>query len=253
MDGLNATMDGPLAPAPPPAGKTMQSAGLRARLESALGKRVPTPFTDLSKRVHETVSTGIAELDVLTGGLPRGAITEIFGPLCSGRTRVMLSLLAVTTARDEVCALVDGSDAFDPSSGAAAGVDLKRLLWTRCKTLGQVLRATDLLLQGGGFGLVLMDLTDIPEREIQSISLATWFRFQRAIEKTPTILVVLGQENAIQSAASLVLRLEMDRVEWNGGLLGANRVGAEIVRSRFQHGNIQTHLVAAGFMPAATK
>src|SRR2546421_11685947 len=110
----------------------MQSVILRARLESALAERIPSPFTDLDRRVFESVPTGIAALDALTGGLPRGAITEIFGPASSGRTSAMASILAEATERDEVCALVDGRDAFDPQSGMAAGIDLKRLLWIRC-------------------------------------------------------------------------------------------------------------------------
>ena len=66
---------------------------------------------DLERRVFESVPTGIAPLDALTGGLPRGAITEIFGPPSSGRTSAMVSILAEATAQDEVCALVDGNDA----------------------------------------------------------------------------------------------------------------------------------------------
>ncbi len=93
----------------------MQSVILRARLESALGERVPSPFTDLDRRVFESVPTGIADLDALTGGLPRGAITEIFGPPSSGRTASMVSILREATAGGEVCALVDGNDAFDPN------------------------------------------------------------------------------------------------------------------------------------------
>src|SRR5262245_59011804 len=104
----------------------------RARLESALGERISSPFTDLDRRVFESVPTGITSLDALTGGLPRGAITEIFGPPSSGRTSAMVSVLAEAIARNEVCALVDGNDAFDPKSAASAGVDLNRLLWVRC-------------------------------------------------------------------------------------------------------------------------
>src|SRR6058998_1017315 len=129
-----------------------RSRSTRARLESALSERISAPFTDIERRVLETVPTGIAPLDALTGGLPRGAITEIFGPPSSGRTSAMVSILAEATAQDEVCALVDGSDAFDPQSGMAAGLDLKRLLWIRCHKLDQVMKSTDLLLQGGGFG-----------------------------------------------------------------------------------------------------
>src|SRR5215831_21266633 len=99
----------------------MQSVILtRARLESALGERISSPFTDHDRRVFESVPTGIASLDALTGGLPRGAISEIFGPSSSGRTSTMVSILAKATASDEVCGLIDGHDAFDPKSAAAA-------------------------------------------------------------------------------------------------------------------------------------
>src|SRR5262245_41564963 len=167
----------------------MQSVILRARLESAFGERIPTPFTDIDRRVFETFPTGIASLDALTGGLPRGAITEIVGPASSGRTSTMISILAEAIAGDEVCAIIDGNDAFDPKSAAQAGVKLDRLLWVRCRKLDQVLKSTDLVLQGGGFGRVVMDLMDLPLSHVRSIPLASWFRFQRTIEKTPTVLL----------------------------------------------------------------
>src|SRR6267142_572031 len=208
----------------------MQSV-LRARLESALGERIPSPFTDLDSRVCESVPTGIAQLDALTGGLPRGAITEFFGPPSSGRTSAMISILAEATARDEVCALVDGNDAFDPKAAAAAGVELNRLRWVRCRKHDQVLKTTDLLLQGGGFGRVVMDLADLPPSHVRSISLASWFRFQRTIERTPTVLVVMSPESIVKSAAALVLRMEMRGAQWSTILNGMN-LNIEIVRSR---------------------
>jgi hypothetical protein len=207
------------------------SRSVRARLESALGERIPSPFTDPAHRVFESVSTEILPLDALTGGLPRGAITEIFGPPSSGRTSTMVSILATATANDEVCALVDGSDAFDPKSAASAGVELKRLLWVRCHKLDQILKSTDLLLQGGGFGRVVMDLTDVPLSHIRSIPLASWFRFQRTIEKTPTVLLILTPESIVKSAAALVMRMETRGAKWSTILDGVNS-NIEIVRSR---------------------
>src|SRR4051812_38316193 len=177
---------------------------------------------DLERRVFESVPTGIAPLDALTGGLSRGSITEIFGPPSSGRTSAMVSILAEATVQGEVCALVDGNDAFDPQSGAIVGLDLKRLLWIRCHKLDQVMKSTDLLLQGGGFGRVVMDLADLPLSQLRGVSLASWFRFQRVIEKTPTVLVVLSPESMVKSAAALVLRFGLD--------------GMEIVRSRISQG-----------------
>jgi hypothetical protein len=207
----------------------------RARLESALGERISSPFTDLDRRVFESVPTGIASLDALTGGLPRGAITEIFGPPSSGRTSTMVSILAEAIARDEVCALVDGNDAFDPKSAESAGVELNRLLWVRCHKLDQVLKSTDLLLQGGGFGRVVMDLTDLPLSHMRSVPLASWFRFQRTIEKTPTVLLVVSPESVVQSAAALVLRMEMRAAEWSTVLNGLN-LNVEVIRSRRRMG-----------------
>src|SRR5438309_5328289 len=203
-----------------------RSRSVRARLESAFGERISTPFTDVERRVLETVPTGIAPLDALTGGLPRGAITELFGPRSSGCTSTMISILAEATAQDEVGALVDGNDAFDPKSAAAAGVDLNRLLWIRCRKLDHVLKTTDLLLQGGGFGRVVMDLTDLPRPHVRSIPLASWFRFQRTIERTPTILVVMSSENIVKSAAALVLQLEMQGLIVRSRKFGVRRVNS---------------------------
>jgi len=172
-----------------------------------------------------TVSTGVAPLDALTGGLPRGALSEITGPASSGRTSVMLSALAGATRRDETCALVDAGDSFDPASATSAGVNLDLLLWVRCSEnnpfsqrrssrrtalgrLEQVLKITDLLLQGGGFGMVVLDLGDIPPENARRVPLTSWFRFRRTVEPTPTVLLVLEQEPCAKTCASLVVRLQ---------------------------------------------
>src|SRR5271170_3372179 len=105
---------------------------LRAHIESSLGERLSSTLLLRERAAPLTVPTGIAPLDALTGGLPRGALSEIAGPASSGRTGVMLATLAAATRRQEVCALVDASDSFDPVSAATAGVDLERLLWVRC-------------------------------------------------------------------------------------------------------------------------
>ena len=92
-----------------------------------------TPASRLAVRpAPEMVSSGIAAMDALTGGLPRGCLTEICGPASSGRTTLLLAALAAATRRGEFCAVVDASDALDPQSAAAAGIELERLLWVRC-------------------------------------------------------------------------------------------------------------------------
>jgi hypothetical protein len=194
-----------------------------------------TPASRLSVRpAPEMVSSGIAAIDELTGGLPRGCVTEICGSASSGRTAFLLATLSAATRRGEFCALVDASDALDPQSAAAAGVQLERLLWIRCgesspqkdfsirqksdskrnegrdaeNRLEQVLRVTDLLLESGGFGVVALDLADLAPAAARRIPLATWFRFRRAVEPTSTVLLTLEQQPIAGSCSSLVMKLQ---------------------------------------------
>ena len=225
------------------------SAALRLKVEQALAGRIAAPFTYRDRKTITAVPTGIPEIDALTGGLPRGALTEIFGPSCSGRTSLLLSALSARTAHHEACALIDGADAFDPHSAEAAGVELKKLLWVRCHNIEQTLRATDLLLRGGGFGLIAVDLSDISPRLVRHIPLESWYRFRRAVEDTPTILVFLAQESNAKTCAALGLRLETEATSWPrtaftaqadfikhscGWLFGGFGVSGEVSRSRMQ-------------------
>ncbi len=189
-------------------------ATLRLQVELALAGRVAAPFRYRHCELVETVSAGIPEIDLLAGGLPRGSLTEICGPACSGRTTLLLAALASRTAEGEVCAVIDGCDAFDPYSAEAAGVDLNRILWVRCRNIHQALRATDLLIKGGGFGFIALDLSDITPATLRHVPLNAWFRFRRAVENTPTILAVLEQESNAKTCASLVLELRTESARW---------------------------------------
>lgn len=83
-------------------------------------------------------------------------------------------------------------------------------LW---QSLDQALRATDLLLQNGGFGAIVLDLGSVAPEFAWRIPLATWFRFRAACERTRTSLVVLTQHPCARSSAGLVLRLQQARCE----------------------------------------
>jgi recombination protein RecA len=194
----------------------------------------------------EMISTGIAEVDALVGGLPRGCLSEICGSGSSGKTSVLLATLAAATRREESCTLIDASDSFDPESGSAAGINFTRLLWVRCgnnsrrdrklkvddffaynrqpkahhhfaikirneRRLEHVIKTADLVLQNGGFGLVAVDLAGIPEKFVRRIPLASWFRFQRAVEHTKTALLVMSEFPSAQTCATLVLKLSAIR------------------------------------------
>jgi len=112
----------------------MQSAlAIRHQIESSLAKRIPSALTPTPRIIRPVTPTGIPSVDeVLEGGLPMGAITEMVGDECSGRTGLALSLVAQMTQVNKVCAWVDVSDSLHVESAAAVGVDLRQLLWVRC-------------------------------------------------------------------------------------------------------------------------
>ena len=231
------------------------AAALRLEVESALAGRVVAPFQYRERRLLETAPTGVAAVDALTGGLPRGGLTEIFGPVGAGKTSLLTAALAGRTAAAEACALVDARDAFDPETASMAGVRLERLLWVRCREIQQAMRATDLLIQGGGFGLIAVDLSDIAPRVLRHVPLNVWFRWRRAVEETQTILLLMEQESNAKSCASLVLRMEHEAARWastagdlqqtEARLLEGRESRVERVRARRQEGIFMRRIDAA--------
>jgi hypothetical protein len=272
-----------------------------ARVQSAIKNqrsKIPssgvTPASRLEIRpAPEMAPSGIPALDVLTGGLPRGCLTEICGPASSGRTTVLLAALAAATRRGEFCAVVDATDALDPHSVAAAGVDLNRLLWVRCSDdsprknlsslrhrstekkpknaskigkgmapqfwekqsehcIEQVLRTTDLLLESGGFGLIILDLADLPPQSARRIPLTTWFRFRRAIEYKPTILLAIERQAIAGSCSSLLLQLGVLNTQYpvpsfpsHAHLLTELQIHAEQILSRLKRKPAQSVMFTA--------
>jgi hypothetical protein len=268
---------------------------------------------------------------LLEGGLPMGAITEVAGPECSGRTTLALSFLAGLTQATKVCAWIDVSDGLDPESAAATGVELSRLLWVRCgvqngshvvsatqpafalpekyfaplpikkglhgggfgshprneikglshaitglfqsesisqqtevqrssfsatapeqtplatrpykkdpssrkpwSRIDQALRVADLLLQGGGFSAIVLDMCSIAPEDALRIPLATWFRYRAAADRTQTSFLLLTQHPCAKSSAELLLRLEPGDVHHEGSavLIGMEH-HLEVARRRF--------------------
>jgi hypothetical protein len=246
-----------------------------------------TPASRLEVRpAPEMVSSGIAVLDGLTGGWPRGCLSEICGPASSGRTGVLLAALAKATQNGEVCALVDAGDALDPASAKAADLEMGKFLWVRCGKavlssqfpvpssrrkqmdrrtvdgiaaerqgwelrLEQVLKVTDLLLQSNGFGMIVLDLGDIPVRHARQIPLASWFRFRRAIERTPTVMLVVEQQPIAGSCSSLLVKVSGKRLSAISSRLSGNlpthaelldkvEITAELLRSRLERKSPQS-------------
>lgn len=284
------------------------ASAIRQQIEAVLAQKIPAALTPKPRIIHPVAPTGVAELDtLLDGGLPLGAISELVGPECSGRTSVALSFVAQVTRAAKVCAWVDVCDALDPESAAAAGVDLSRLLWVRCgamrkpaqpgmepafrlpekylvpaaikkglhgggfgphprtegkgiaaaiggllrpeqvapryaetqpgmkleretiasvslqpasrasrrgqaenpwKRIEQALRATDLLLQAGGFAAIVLDMAGLAPEYVSRVPLATWFRYRAAVDKTQTCLLLLTQHACAKSSSELLLRFD---------------------------------------------
>jgi len=216
----------------------MRAAFSKAEIESEIAAHFSSAFKLHEKRPAEVISSGICEVDsFINGGLPRGAITEVFGPASSGRTSFMLSALAHATNHEEVCALVDTNNVFDPKSAARAEINGERLLWIRCaNNLEHAFKATDLLLQGGGFGLVILDLGDVPAKSARRIISSWWYRFRRTLEATPTALVVIAEESCVRSCASLALELRGETYLWSSSSEGLKTV-SDGFTDRFNNGN----------------
>jgi recombination protein RecA len=285
----------------------MSANALRARINAALADRIPSALSPASRVIRPVAPTGVAEIDqLLDGGLPLGAITEMLGPESSGRTSVALSFVARTTQAGRVCAWVDVSEMLQPESAAATGIDLSRLLWIRCgvqkgtaahaarsqfvlpekyliqppekkglhgggcgghprnevkgmssavgeffhqgtiaprcaepqrrvrrerevfaenvqpmgtrlghrsrrpakpwSRIEQALRATDLLLQAGGFSAIVLDMASIAPEYASRVPLATWFRYRAAAERTQASFILLTQHPCATSSVELQLR-----------------------------------------------
>lgn len=181
----------------------------KAKLEAEIAGRFGKSLTLQEKNPVQTLSSGIAPLDEFTGGIPRGAVTEVFGTASSGRTSFLYSMLAYATTHEEICAIVDTHDVFTPTVAAKAGLDFDRLLWVRCgANLEHAFKVTDLLLHAGGFGLVALDLGDVPVKDAKRIISSWWHRFRRTVENKPVIVVVLTAEACVRSCAALSLELK---------------------------------------------
>ena len=186
----------------------------------------------------------------LAGGLPRGQVSEVVGPVSSGRTSLAWTALAAATRRGEYVALVDTFDRFDVASGAACGIDLTRLLWVRGtalsktastldpewlpgvravggpgtmleRTIDRALKALNLVVQSRVCTLVVLDLIDAPATVLRRLPAATWLRVQRAIEGSDTAVVLLGSASMARSAEGRSIRTGAMGRESDGGVAPA--------------------------------
>jgi hypothetical protein len=186
---------------------------MRAALEALLrAKKLDATLTSASATLppERLAATGWEPLDAaLSGGLRRGHVSEIAGAPSTGRTSLMLHALAAAVRRGEVAALVDACDTFDPESAAALGVDLARVLWVReSHDPTRALKAFSLILQAGGFGLVVLDLADVQPAALRQFPWTTWMRVSRIIEGSDTVALLVGRERIARSPGGVTIALD---------------------------------------------
>lgn len=156
--------------------------------------------------------------------LPKGSISEVFGQRSSGKTAFLHGVLAEATADGECCAVVDVRNAFDPFSAESNGVDLRKLLWVKgCGGTEQAFKSAfqciDLLVHAGGFGVVVLDLSDVAPSQLNSIPLSYWYRFRLAVQNTPTRLLVAGDMPLAKSCSRMQLETRREGIAWKGPVL----------------------------------
>ena len=190
------------------------------------------------------LSTGLPALDgALAGGLPRGRVTELAGARSAGRTALACRIAASATTAAETIAWIDPGDTLDPAAADGAGVALSRTLWVRPRSPGDALRATEILLGAGGFGLVVLD----PDAHLVSLGrTGSWIRLARAAERTGSTLLVLTTTPQVGSCAALGLEILGHQAHWSHGpgqLALLDGISSSIAVARSRSGGMGRALV----------
>ncbi len=130
--------------------------------------------------------------------LPKGVLTEVVAlGNNSGSACLMQSLLDCAARENQIIALIDGSDSLDVTQ--IEPPILARLLWVRCRSTAEAVKAVDLVLRDRNFSLVLLDLKLNSAAQLRKIPANVWYRLQRLIEKTATVCVVFTPQILVSS------------------------------------------------------
>lgn len=145
----------------------------------------------------------------LGGGLPIGAITEIFGTVSSGRTTFAHVVVAGVIHRGGFVAWIDVPNAFDPAGARSAGIDLTRVLWITPHDHVVAVRAVEHVLDAGGFRIVVLDLGDSSTKP--RLPASVWLRMNRAAAQRDAAIIVLDVVRPTGSFATLTLETRASR------------------------------------------
>jgi len=141
-------------------------------LEKQFGKGSIMRLGDDSPIMHvQSISTGSMALDYAlgVGGLPRGRVTEIYGPESSGKTTLALHVIAEAQKAGGTAAIVDAEHAFDPVYGRKLGVDINALLISQPESGEQALSIVETLVRSGAIDIIVIDSVAalVPQAELE--------------------------------------------------------------------------------------
>ncbi len=175
------------------------------QLRELLRERVPHARLGLPvKRRGQALPTGVASLDqLLGGGLAGGDLTELVGTGAgSGSAQILHAFLRRLATDGRFLALIDGADSFDVD---AEDPDvLARMLWVRCHSADEALKAADLVLRDRNLPVVVIDLKFNPLTELRRVSASVWHRFSRLAEQHGTTVLVITPFAMVGGAAARV-------------------------------------------------
>jgi hypothetical protein len=160
-------------------------------LRQLLAERFPQ-----ERGTHLLTPTGWSPLDsLLGGGLPKGSITQLIVPnISAGGAIVLHEIIEAMHEHSQCVALIDGKNSFEPS------IDYPLLLWIRCHTATQALKATDLVLRDSNLSFNILDFKQNSDIELRKIPGTTWYRFQRIIEENKSTLLTITRHPIVSSA-----------------------------------------------------
>jgi hypothetical protein len=193
-------------------------------------------FGAAPSRTEEGYFTGLPVLDEI--GVPKAALTEIVSSITSGPggSLLLYGLLHATIKGGGRVILIDGKDTFAPKG--LPPLDLKRLLWTRCRNAAESMKLADLAIRDGNVPLVILFLTLNPTSELRRLPATAWHRLQMLAEKSAVTVLVFSPQALVgcarlrltASGAFPLAKLHRRRAELLPGLslqLERRRMGRE--------------------------
>ncbi|MCZ2108401.1 MAG: DNA recombination/repair protein RecA [Dehalococcoidia bacterium] len=148
-----------------------------------------------------------AAISTIVDHLPNGGITEILGGASAGKTTLTYAIVAGALRAGGFVAWIDGANAFDPRYARDAGIDVGRVLWIAPTGHLSALRATERVLDAGGFRVVVIDFGGESIQVSPRLSTAVWMRVDRAAFRRHAAIVVLDGLRAVSRFAALSLEM----------------------------------------------